>query len=87
MLNKQNIFQSPAHPYTRGLLNAVPTLHTSRSQPLKTIEGTVPPLHALPEGCHFEPRCDFRIDDCRNEQPALLEVSPGHWARCPVINH
>jgi peptide/nickel transport system ATP-binding protein len=85
--SKQNIFQSPAHPYTRGLLNAVPTLHTSRSQPLKTIEGTVPPLHALPEGCHFEPRCDFRIDDCRNEQPALLEVSPGHWARCPVINH
>jgi peptide/nickel transport system ATP-binding protein len=85
--NKQNIFQSPAHPYTRGLLNAVPTLHTSRSQPLKTIEGTVPPLHALPEGCHFEPRCDFRIDDCRNGQPALLEVSPGHWARCPVINH
>ena len=85
--SKQDIFQSPAHPYTRGLLNAVPTLHTSRSQPLKTIEGTVPPLHALPEGCHFEPRCDFRIDDCRNEQPALLEVSPGHWARCPVINH
>jgi peptide/nickel transport system ATP-binding protein len=85
--SKQNIFQSPAHPYTRGLLNAVPTLHTSRSQPLKTIEGTVPPLHALPEGCHFEPRCDFRIDDCRNGQPALLEVSPGHWARCPVINH
>ena len=85
--SKQNIFQSPAHPYTRGLLNAVPTLHTSRSQPLKTIEGTVPPLHALPEGCHFEPRCDFRIGDCRNGQPALLEVSPGHWARCPVINH
>jgi oligopeptide/dipeptide ABC transporter ATP-binding protein len=82
---KQNIFQSPAHPYTRGLLNAVPTLHTSRSQPLKTIEGTVP-LHALPNGCHFEPRCDFRIDECRSAQPALLEVSPGHWARCPVIN-
>lgn len=84
--SKQDIFQSPAHPYTRGLLNAVPTLHTSRSQPLKTIEGTVPPLHALPEGCHFEPRCDFRIDQCRSARPALLEVGPGHWARCPVIN-
>lgn len=83
---KQDIFQSSAHPYTRGLLNAVPTLHTSRSQPLKTIEGTVPPLHALPEGCHFEPRCDFRIDECRRAQPALVEVTPGHWARCPVIN-
>lgn len=84
--SKQDIFQSPAHPYTRGLLNAVPTLHTSRSQPLKTIEGTVPPLHALPSGCHFEPRCDFRIDQCRSALPALLEVGPGHWARCPVIN-
>jgi oligopeptide/dipeptide ABC transporter ATP-binding protein len=83
---KQDIFQSPAHPYTRGLLSAIPTLQTSRSQPLKTIEGTVPPLRALPDGCHFEPRCDFRIDECRGVQPALLEVSPGHWARCPVIN-
>ncbi|HWF91802.1 MAG TPA: ABC transporter ATP-binding protein [Terriglobales bacterium] len=84
--SKRDIFQSPAHPYTRGLLNAVPTLHTSRSQPLKTIEGTVPPLHALPKGCHFEPRCDFRIDECRRARPALLEVSSGHWARCPVVN-
>jgi len=84
--SKQDIFQSAAHPYTRGLLNAVPTLQTSRSQPLKTIEGTVPPLYALPEGCHFEPRCDFRIDQCRRALPALLEVGPGHWARCPVVN-
>jgi peptide/nickel transport system ATP-binding protein len=83
---KRDIFQTPAHPYTRGLLNAVPTLHTSRSQPLKAIEGTVPPLHALPEGCHFEPRCDFRIEQCKQIFPELLEISPAHWVRCPVIN-
>ena len=83
--SKQEIFRKPMHPYTRGLLNAVPTLRTSRSQPLKTIEGAVPSLHALPIGCHFEPRCDFRIAQCSQSLPELLEVSPGHWARCPVV--
>src|SRR5579872_2313367 len=72
--NKKDIFQNAAHPYTRGLLQAVPTLHTNRSQPLKTIEGTVPPLHALPTGCHFEPRCDFRIPECSRALPDLAKV-------------
>jgi oligopeptide/dipeptide ABC transporter ATP-binding protein len=85
--DKRDIFERPAHPYTRGLLQAVPTLQTSRSQPLKTIEGRVPPLHALPAGCHFEPRCDFRIAECSRTWPELLEVSPGHLARCPVVNN
>jgi oligopeptide/dipeptide ABC transporter ATP-binding protein len=55
--SKAEIFQLPAHPYTRGLLHAIPTLRTDRSRPLQTIEGAVPPLHALPPGCPFEPRC------------------------------
>jgi peptide/nickel transport system ATP-binding protein len=84
--SKREIFQAPAHPYTRGLLSAVPTLKTDRSRPLKTIEGTVPPLHAIPPGCPFEPRCDFREPQCREGLPPLLEVAPGHWARCPVVN-
>jgi oligopeptide/dipeptide ABC transporter ATP-binding protein len=83
---KRDIFQAPAHPYTRGLLLAVPDLKTDRSRPLQTIEGTVPPLQAMPPGCSFEPRCDFRIPECTLEVPPLVEVSPGHWARCPVIN-
>jgi oligopeptide/dipeptide ABC transporter ATP-binding protein len=85
MASKRDIFQAAAHPYTRGLLQAVPTLHTDRHQPLRTIEGTVPPLHALPPGCLFEPRCEFRVDDCRRGLPELVEVAPGHWARCPVM--
>ncbi len=85
--SKRDIFVRPAHPYTRGLLNAVPTLHTARAAPLKTIEGMVPPLHDLPDGCHFEPRCDFRVEQCKQAFPELLEVSAGHWARCPVVNH
>jgi oligopeptide/dipeptide ABC transporter ATP-binding protein len=80
------IFHSPAHPYTRGLLHAVPDLNTNRNQPLETIEGTVPPLHAMPPGCAFEPRCTFRIPECARALPPLVEVAKDHWARCPVVN-
>jgi oligopeptide/dipeptide ABC transporter ATP-binding protein len=83
---KRDIFRAAAHPYTRGLLHAVPDLKTDRSQPLRTIEGTVPGLHALPPGCAFEPRCGSRIPECARALPPLVEVSAGHWARCPVIN-
>ena len=83
---KPDIFTSPAHPYTRGLLHAVPDLSTDRTRPLETIEGTVPALHAMLPGCTFEPRCEFRIPQCAHALPPLVEVSTGHWARCPVVN-
>jgi peptide/nickel transport system ATP-binding protein len=82
---KRAIFEAPAHPYTRGLLQAVPTLETNRTRPLPTIEGTVPPLHKVPTGCPFEPRCQWRVEECRQAMPPLVEVTPGHWARCPVV--
>lgn len=83
---KRDIFHSPAHPYTRGLLHAVPDLTTDRGRPLQTIEGMVPALHAMPPGCSFEPRCEFRVDACARELPPLVAVGTGHWARCPVVN-
>jgi len=83
---KAEIFSHPAHPYTQGLLRAIPTLATDRTKPLATIEGTVPPIMALPTGCPFEPRCSDRIASCAAEVPPLAEVSPGHFARCPVVN-
>ena len=83
---KRDIFQAAAHPYTRGLLRAVPTLRTDRSKPLETIEGAVPQLNAIPPGCPFEPRCDWRVAECARGLPPLVEVAPGHWARCPVVN-
>jgi oligopeptide/dipeptide ABC transporter ATP-binding protein len=86
MGEKRDIFQEPAHPYTRGLLRAVPDLKTDRRRPLQTIEGTVPALQAMPQGCAFEPRCEFRIPECARDLPPLVEVSAGHWARCPVVN-
>ena len=83
---KPEIFHSPAHPYTRGLLHAVPDLKTQRGRPLETIEGTVPPLHAMPPGCPFEPRCGLRVPECARALPPLVEVGREHWARCPVLN-
>jgi oligopeptide/dipeptide ABC transporter ATP-binding protein len=83
---RQAIFHAPAHPYTRGLLKAILTLKTERHELLRTIEGTVPSLEAMPPGCPFEPRCDLRIPDCRRALPPFVEVGPDHWARCPVAN-
>ncbi|MGZ5148210.1 MAG: ABC transporter ATP-binding protein [Burkholderiales bacterium] len=78
------VFSRAMHPYTQGLLAAVPTLTTDRSAPLRTIEGTVPAIASLPPGCAFEPRCDVRISECARSAPPLDEVEPGHWVRCPV---
>jgi oligopeptide/dipeptide ABC transporter ATP-binding protein len=83
---KRDIFHAPAHPYTRGLLHAVPDLKTDRTRPLQTIDGTVPSLQSMPSGCAFEPRCEFRVPDCQRALPPLIEVAAGHLARCPVIN-
>ena len=83
---KRDIFQSAAHPYTRGLLRAVPDLKTDRNRPLETIEGTVPALQNLPAGCAFESRCEARVAECARSVPPLVEIAAGHWARCPVIN-
>ena len=83
---RNEIFHNPTHPYTRGLLEAVPTLKTDRRRPLQTIDGTVPPLSELPPGCPFEPRCNLRIPECARALPRLTEIDSGHWARCPVAN-
>jgi peptide/nickel transport system ATP-binding protein len=77
------IFRAPFHPYTRGLLNAVPTLRTDRLRPLATIEGTVPALGTALAGCLFEPRCSYRVPQCASQPPGWLELGNGHRVRCP----
>ncbi len=78
----REIFERPAHPYTRGLLGSIPTLKTDRHQPLHAIEGAVPSPFALPAGCSFAPRCPLCIPACEAAMPALVTLSPGHQARC-----
>jgi len=83
--SKRDIFHSPMHPYTRGLLRSMPDLATSRGQPLPTMSGMIPALAAMPPGCPFEPRCEFRIPGCSRSLPGLVEVAASHTARCPVV--
>ena len=78
----REIFAAPAHPYTRGLLRAAPALGAEPRRRLATIEGLVPSLAELPPGCAFEPRCELRAPECSAAVPQLIEVGPGHWARC-----
>jgi peptide/nickel transport system ATP-binding protein len=75
------IFASPQHPYTLGLLGSVPRLDEDRDR-LLAIEGAVPPPFALPKGCRFHPRCPFAIEACTAAPPALEEIAPGHLVAC-----
>ena len=77
----QDIFSRPSHPYTRGLLDSIPTLDKPRKTRLNVIEGMVPGLKDLPAGCRFQNRCPYRIEICAT-QPPLEEVSPGHETAC-----
>jgi oligopeptide/dipeptide ABC transporter ATP-binding protein len=75
------IFSSPQHPYTRGLLTSVPVLGGPRGKRLFSIPGSVPDPLTITRGCTFHPRCAERFADCL-QVPDLLELSPEHWTRC-----
>ncbi len=75
------IFKKPRHPYTYGLLSSIPRLDVEQEK-LKSIPGTVPDPLSFPSGCKFHPRCEFAQERCKNEEPELVEVEPGHFSRC-----
>ncbi|MCU6696643.1 ABC transporter ATP-binding protein [Laedolimicola ammoniilytica] len=77
----KELFESPKHPYTKGLLNAIPKITRERN-PLETIEGMVPNPTERIEGCSFSPRCPYATDQCRKEEPPMAELSDGRLVRC-----
>lgn len=76
-----DIFIHHHHPYTHGLLRSVPRLDRP-TEDLVEIKGIVPRLDDLPAGCAFSTRCDHVMDKCRQLEPELKEISPGHGSRC-----
>jgi oligopeptide/dipeptide ABC transporter ATP-binding protein len=83
------IFGSPKHPYTQGLLQSVPKLSAHSLEKvarLQTIEGVVPKPTKLPEGCHFAPRCDFRKNECLVGEIPLFELENNTKVRCILYN-
>ena len=79
--NVDMIFTQACHPYTKGLLNAVPKL-TGNADRLAAIQGSVPEPTQMPDGCRFASRCEFATEQCRSEMPKLEPVYSDHLVRC-----
>lgn len=77
----EDIFYNPLHPYTQGLLNAVPRLHTETNV-LKAIPGSPPDLINPPPGCKFNPRCPYAMEVCKKTEPELVKVSSDRLVAC-----
>ncbi|MCD6570575.1 MAG: ABC transporter ATP-binding protein [Deltaproteobacteria bacterium] len=81
--NVDKIFNNPLHPYTNGLMKALPVIdNRSESSRLYTIPGTVPPFTDLPSGCTFHDRCEESMDICAHEFPPVCYPEPDHMVRC-----
>ena len=83
----RDVLGAPRHPYTRGLLAAVPTLEAAgQRQPLESIPGQPPNLADLPRGCPFQPRCPFVRPECASIPVELDARYPAHGSACPFVN-
>jgi oligopeptide transport system ATP-binding protein len=78
----RQLYKSPRHPYTRGLMASVPRLDGDTDRPLVPIEGQPPDLASLPPGCAFAQRCKTATERCRSERPPLVESAPNHFSAC-----
>jgi len=78
----EQLFGTPRHPYTLGLLQSVPRLDAARRSRLQPIEGAPPNMLNLPSACPFQPRCRYEVDLSRREVPQLVQIEPGHHVAC-----
>jgi peptide/nickel transport system ATP-binding protein len=78
----EDLFASPRHPYTLGLLESIPRLDASRREQLKPIPGAPRDMLSPPAACPFQPRCRFEVDASRQEVPPLVEIEPDHHVAC-----
>jgi len=74
-------FRDIRHPYTQGLLGAIPRIH-QRRETLTVISGQIPDLIDPPPGCRYHPRCPLVMKRCQMEKPQSIEIAPGHWVAC-----
>lgn len=77
----RDIYYAPVHPYTKALLGSVLTIK-ERKDVIASIPGIVPDIEHFPKDCRFGPRCTARCESCAGADPAMVQVSPGHYAKC-----
>jgi len=81
----RELFMNPKHPYTTALLKTMPNLETDVER-LPSIQGTVPPAYALPEGCRFASRCPLVMEQCHDVQPEVIHLQDEHKVRCHLFS-
>jgi peptide/nickel transport system ATP-binding protein len=81
----RTIFKFPLHPYTVGLMQAVPSVQLELDR-LFTIKGSVPNLIYPPSGCRFHPRCDYAKEYCKQVKPELVEIEKNHFVSCHKVS-
>ena len=79
--DRDELFSNPLHPYTIGLLHAIPRLDQEKDE-LSVIRGNLPDIKNIPPGCTFQSRCANAIEKCNQQRPILIERAPGHWVAC-----
>jgi oligopeptide/dipeptide ABC transporter ATP-binding protein len=79
------VFSLPLHPYTRALLDSVPEVDAYRRRARTVLPGSVPSPLNPPPGCRFHTRCPLAESVCREQEPPLREVQPGHWVACHLV--
>jgi oligopeptide/dipeptide ABC transporter ATP-binding protein len=79
------LFDNPAHPYTRGLLESTLSIDQHKKE-LVSLQGNVPDMLNLPKGCRYYPRCPMAMDECREKEPPLVELEEEHFVRCWLVD-
>ncbi|MFP3126698.1 ABC transporter ATP-binding protein [Ectobacillus funiculus] len=82
MAASEELFLHPAHHYTKGLINSIPSIDPNRSRERISIQGEIPSPANPPAGCRFHTRCPAATARCREEQPIFREIQKGHWVAC-----
>ncbi len=81
----KDLFKNPRHPYTKGLIGAIPSIE-KKDQKLLTIRGMVPNLIFPPSGCRFHPRCDYRLEICNKIRPKWIEIAKKYLVACHLFD-
>ena len=81
----EQLFYQPLHPYTQALISAIPKTSPKDDKNRIILSGEVPTAANPPSGCKFHTRCKYATEKCRQEIPQDIEVEPGHFVRCHLV--